>query len=76
MSHIACHKVFPMNTGESVCIVFKTDQYEGTLYISLCPYFVGTRLWNEMSKSDIELPDIYSFKKCLKRKNMVYIDLL
>ena len=71
----SCHKVFPRNTRESVRIVFKTDQYEGTLY-KRSPYFVGTRLWNEMSKSDIERPDIDSFKKCIKRKNMVYIDLL
>ena len=29
--------VFPMNTRESVRTVFKTDQYEGTLYINLVP---------------------------------------
>ena len=56
-------------------IVFKTESYEGTLY-KRSPYFVGTKLWNELPKIDIEMPDIFSFKKSIKRNSKVYIDLL
>ena len=59
---LSLHKVFPRNTGESKRVVFKTDHYEGTLY-KRSPYFVGSKLWNALSISDIELPDIFSFKK-------------
>ena len=69
------HKVFHRNTRESVRIVFKTDQYEGTLY-KRSPYFIGTKLWSAMNNADINLPDIFSFKKRLKSKILVYMDLL
>ena len=69
------HNVFPRNTAESVRIVFKTDQYEGTLY-KRSPYCIGSKLLIEMSSADIELPDIFLFKKRLKSKNLVYTDLL
>ena len=41
------HKVFPRNTRASNRIVFKTDQYEGTLY-KRSPYFLGSKLWNDL----------------------------
>ena len=59
------HKVFPRNTRRSNRIVFKTDSYEGTLY-KRSPYFVGTKLWNELKMETITLPDIYSFKTSIK----------
>ena len=59
------HKVFPRNTRRSNKIVFKTDSYEGTLY-KRSPYFVGTKLWNELKMETITLPDIYSFKTSIK----------
>ena len=69
------HKVFPRNTRVSKRLVFKTDRYEGTLY-NRSPYFVGAKLWYTLSLSYIELPDIFSFKKRLKTKNVKYVDLL
>ena len=68
-------KVFPRITSGSQRVVFKTDHYEGTLY-KRSPYFIGTKLWNDLGAHDISLPDIFSFKKCLRRKNMRYVDLL
>ena len=65
------HKI----TRGSQRVVFKTDHYEGTLY-KRSPYFIGTKLWNDLGVHDISLPDIFSFKKCLRRKNMRYVDLL
>ena len=69
------HKIFVRDTRVSKRIVFKTESYEGTLY-KRSPYFVGTKLWNELPKIDIEMPDIFSFKKSIKRNSNVYIDLL
>ena len=69
------HKVFPRNTRGSKRLVFKTDQYEGTLY-KRSPYFVGAKLWDALSLSDIELPDTFSFQKQLKTKNVKYVDVL
>ena len=60
---------------ESKRIVFKTDQYEGALY-KRSPYYVGCKLWDGLPISDIELPDIFSFKQCLKCKNRVNVNLL
>ena len=56
-------------------MVFKTSNYEGTLY-KCSPYFVGARLWDNLPVEVIELPDIYMFKSRLKRLNNVYTDLL
>ena len=72
---INLHKIFPRNTRASQRMVFKTDQYEGTLY-KRSPYFIGCNYWNNLPIHDIELPDILSFKKRLKRQNMSYLDLL
>ena len=56
-------------------IVFKTDNYEGTLY-KRSPYFVGAKLWDNLTVDTIELPDVFSFKARLKRLNNEYVDLL
>ena len=55
--NVFLHKIFPRNTRGSNRIVFKTDQYEGTLY-KRSPYFVGTKLWNALPADIIDLPDI------------------
>ena len=73
--NVLLHKIFPRNTRRSNRIVFKTDQYEGTLY-KRSPYFVGTRLWNALQSDVIELPDIYTFKTSIKKANRTYIDML
>ena len=72
---IGLHKVFARNTRGSTRIVFKTDQYEGTLY-KRSPYFLGAKLWDKLPFADIELPDIFHFKKRLKCENKKYVDLL
>ena len=51
-------KIFARNSRGSDRIVFKTDQYEGTLY-KRSPYFLGTKMWDALPVSDIELPDIF-----------------
>ena len=61
---INLHKKIPRNTRASQRMVFKTDQYEGTLY-KRSPYFIGCNYWNNLPIHDIELPDIFSFKKRL-----------
>ena len=72
---VTLHKVFPRNTRGSARILFKTANFEGALY-KQSPYFVGSKLWNSMSSSDIELPDIFAFKSRLKRLNRTFLDLL
>ena len=66
---------FKLNTTMSNRIVFKTDNKEGSLY-KQSPYFVGAKLWDSLTLSIIELPDISSFKKRLKEMNKVYVDVL
>ena len=63
---ISLHRVYARNTRESTRIVFRTDHYEGTLY-QRSPYFVGSKLWNALPVSDIELPDIHKFRARFKR---------
>ena len=75
LKYFTCLNGFPKNTRGSTRTVFKTSNYEGALY-KRSPYFVGAKLSDSLSVSDIELPDIYSFKSRLKRLNNVYIDLL
>ena len=72
---VSLHKIFVRNTRGSNRIVFKTDHYEGTLY-KRSPYFLGSKLWDALPIVDIDLPDIFSFKKRLKSKNVKYVDLL
>ena len=57
---LSLHKVFARNTCGSDRIVFKTDQYEGTLS-KRSPYFIGSKMWDALPVSDIELPDIFFF---------------
>ena len=72
---IGLHKVFARNTRGSKRIVFKADHYEGTLH-KRSPYFQGAKLWGGLSLSDIELPDIFSFRKRLKAMNRTYVKLI
>ena len=72
---ISMLKVFPRNTRRSTRIVFRTDNYEGTLY-KRGPYFQGCKFWDNLPLDVVELPDIFSFKIKLKRLNSVYVDLL
>ena len=72
---ISMLKVFPRNTRRSTRIVFRTDNYEGTLY-KRSPYFQGCKFWDNLPLDVVELPDIFSFKTKLKRLNSVYVDLL
>ena len=72
---VCLHKVFNRNTRASNCIVFKTDQYEGTLY-KRSPYFVGAKLWDELPRDVIKLPCIFEFKKKIENNNKKYVDLL
>ena len=57
-------------------VVFKTDSYEGTLLYKSSPYFVGAKLWDNLTLDNIELSDVFAFKARLKRLNKGYIDLL
>ena len=72
---VTMHKVFARNTRVSRRVVFKTDSYEGTLY-KRSPYFVGSKLWNDLTLDTIDLPDVFTFKARLKRLNREYVDLL
>ena len=67
-------KVFPRNTRRSTRKVFKTANFEGTLY-KRSPFYVGANLWDSMAEHDIDMPDIYTFKNRLKKLQNVYIDL-
>ena len=40
------------------------------------PYFVGAKLRDSLPLSDIELPDIFSFRNRHKRINRICVDLL
>ena len=42
-------------------IVFKTDNYECTLY-KCSPYVVGSKLGYQLPKESIDIPGIYPFK--------------
>ena len=39
------------------------------------PYYVGTKLWNELPVRVQEYHDIFAFKKEIARMNRVYIKL-
>ena len=68
-------KVFPRNNRGSIRKVFKTANFEGTLY-KRNPYHVWAKLWDSLAASDLDSPDIFVFKKRLKQLNNQYIDLL
>ena len=72
---VTMHKVFPRNTRGSNRVVFRIDNYKGSLY-KRSPYFQGCKLWDELSHEVIELPDIFTFKARLKRLNSRYLDPL
>ena len=55
---MALRKVFPRNIRGSNRIVFKTANYEGTLY-KRSPYSLGDKLWDGLSASDIDSPDFF-----------------
>ena len=40
------------------------------------PYFVGSKHWDGLHVSDIDLPDIFSFKQGLKRNVLNYCEFL
>ena len=68
-------RVFPRNTRESTRRVFKTANFEGTMY-NRSPYYVGAKLWDSMAATDIDLPEIFAFRKRLKQLSNKYVDLL
>ena len=72
---ISLLKVFPRNTRRSTRKVFRTANFEGTVY-KRSPYYIGAKLWDSLAEANIDLPDIYAFKNRLKRLNRVYVDLL
>ena len=72
---VTMHKVFPRNTRQSNRIVFTTDNYEGPLY-TRSPYFVGSKLGNQLPQEIIDITDLYTYKPRLKRLNKTYVDLL
>ena len=74
-NEVSLLKVFPRNTRRSARKVFKTANFEGTLY-KRSPYYVGAKLWDLLAETDIDLPDIYTFKARLKRLHCVYTDLM
>ena len=40
------------------------------------PYYLGTKLWNELSKTVQNAPDVYAFKKEINRMNRSYVKLV
>ena len=39
------------------------------------PYYIGTRLWNDLSKNIQESNDVYAFKKEIRLMNRAYVKL-
>ena len=69
------HKVLPRNTRESNRIVFKTDNYEGSLY-KHSPYFVGSKLWDKLPRDVIEVSNIFVFRNVIRKMNKTHVDFL
>ena len=66
---VSLHKIFARNTRESDRIVFRIDQYEGSLY-KRSPYFLGSKMWDLLPIADIDLPERF------KGNDRKYADLL
>ena len=64
-----------LDTRISRRVVFRTDNYEGSLY-KRSPYFVGSKLWDALPQDIIDLPDIFAFRTRVKRMYSQYVDLL
>ena len=60
------------NTRQNQKIVFHFETKIGTKYAS-SPFYKGSKLWNELSKSEQEMDNIYDFKTCIKKKNATFI---
>ena len=39
------------------------------------PYYLGTKLWNDFTKTIQDVPDVYAFKKEINRMNRSYVKL-
>ena len=55
-------------------IVFKVPGKISPVY-ECSPYYIGTKLWNDLSKSTQESHDIFVFEKEIDRMYKVYIKL-
>ena len=40
------------------------------------PYYLGTKFWNELSRTLQNAPDVYAFKKEINRMNRSYVKLV
>ena len=56
-------------------IVFKVPTKVLPIY-EHSPYYIGTKLWNELSITVQESVDVYAFKKEIRRLNRQYVKLL
>ena len=55
-------------------IVFKVPTKILLIY-ERSPYYIGTKLWNELNRTTQDSPDVFAFKKELRRMNRVYVKL-
>ena len=54
--------------------VFKVPTRISPVYEN-SPYYMGSKLWNELHKNIQESPDVFSFKKEVKKLNRVYVKM-
>ena len=55
--------------------MFRTDKYEGGIY-KRSPYFVATKLWDNLPLNVIESPNMFVFRNNIRRLNKTYVNLL
>ena len=70
-----CDLIIFLQKCRIIRIVFKTDNYECTLF-KRSPYVDESKLGKQLPKDSINIPDMYPFKTRLKRLNETYVDLL
>ena len=67
-------KVANRVTRNAVKIMFKVPAKISPLY-EKSPYYLGTKLWNELPRSTQDAADVYAFKKEINRMNRLYVKL-
>ena len=46
-----------------------------TLVYERSPFYIGTKLWNELTRTIQEAQDVHAFKKEINRRNRTYVKL-
>ena len=60
------------NTRQYQKRVFCTENKIGTKY-ACSPYYKGTKLWNELNKTEQDIDNMYDYRTCIEKKYATFV---